>query len=105
MSNASLVLIAASVGLTFMGLPCCLGWLNWFAIPASFACIVIGAVGLASDKDDEGHARDSQIHLTAVIVGAAMAVIGAMRCCSAAGSSRAAEWAGPPCHIGTPPRS
>jgi hypothetical protein len=79
MSSASLALIAASVGLTFMGLPCCLGWLNWFAIPASFACIVIGAVGLASDKDQEGRPRDPQIHLTAVIVGASMAVIGAMR--------------------------
>jgi len=79
MSSASLTLIAASVGLTFMGLPCCLGWLNWFAIPASFACILVGAVGIASDKDQDGKSRDGQIHLAAVIVGSAMAVVGFLR--------------------------
>ncbi len=79
MSSTSLTLIACSVGLTFLGLPCCLGWLNWFAIPASFACIVVGAIGVASDKDQDGESRDGRIHLAAVIVGSAMVVVGFMR--------------------------
>jgi hypothetical protein len=79
MSGASLTLIAFSVGLTFLGLPCCLGWLNWFAIPASFACLVVGVMGVASDKDEEGRPQDGQIHMAAVIVGAAMVVVGFLR--------------------------
>jgi hypothetical protein len=80
MSSPSAVMIVLSVAATLMGLPCCLGWINWFAIPISAACIIVGAIGLATDRDSaSGNARNAQTHLAAVIVGSLMMPIGVFR--------------------------
>ena len=81
MSTASLVMIAFSVLSTAAGLPCCLGCVNWFAVPISLATAAVGLVGLATDKDSTtGQARDVKLHVAAVIVGVLCAAIGAVRC-------------------------
>ena len=69
MSSASFALIFLSLGATALGLPCCLGWINCLAMPLSFACFVVGLVGLASDRDASGASRGVSVHLTAVVVG------------------------------------
>lgn len=86
MSNASFAMLLVSVISTVAGLPCCLGWLNWFAVPLALATVVVGFVGLASDKNPTtGVINDSRLHLAAVIVGVLCAVIGALRCVAGGG--------------------
>ena len=81
MSTASLVMITLSVASTAAGLPCCLGCVNWIAVPLSLATVAVGMVGLATDKDPAtGVVRDAKTHLAAVVVGVLCAVIGALRC-------------------------
>jgi hypothetical protein len=80
MSIASLVMIVLSVLTTAAGLPCCLGCVNWLAVPLSLATVAVGLVGLATDKSSEGKVNDGKLHLAAVIVGVLCAVIGAIRC-------------------------
>jgi len=78
--NASLALITLSVGLTVLGLPCCLGWINWFAIPISLTCLLVGVVGLATDKEPgTDRPRDGSIHTAAIVVGALMLGLGVLR--------------------------
>ncbi len=80
MSIASLVMIALSVLTTAAGLPCCLGCVNWLAVPISLVTLIVGLVGLATDKRPDGKVNDGSLHLAAVIVGVLCAVIGALRC-------------------------
>lgn len=81
MSTASFVMIILSALSTAAGLPCCLGCLNWFAVPISLSTIVVGLIGLGTDKDvATGRGRDVKLHLAAVIVGVVCAVIGTVRC-------------------------
>lgn len=80
MSTASFSMILASVLTTAAGLPCCLGCVNWFAVPISLATVVVGLIGLATDKTPEGKNKDVKTHLLAVIVGVVCAVIGGLRC-------------------------
>jgi hypothetical protein len=80
MSTASLVMIVLSVLSTAAGLPCCMGCVNWLAVPVSLATLVVGLVGLATDKRSDGKVNDPNLHLAAVIVGVLCAVIGAARC-------------------------
>jgi len=80
MSTASFVMILLSVISTAAGLPCCMGCVNWFAVPVSLATAVVGVVGLAIDKAPDGKVNDSKLHLAAVIVGMVAALIGAVRC-------------------------
>ena len=81
MSTASFVMIILSALSTAAGLPCCLGCVNWFAVPISLATVVVGLIGLATDKDAQsGRGRDVKLHLVAVIVGVVCAAIGTVRC-------------------------
>lgn len=80
MSIASLVMIALSVLSTAAGLPCCMGCVNWLAVPLSLLTVVVGLVGLATDKRPDGKVNDANLHLAAVVVGVLCAVIGALRC-------------------------
>ncbi len=80
MSTISLVMICVSVLSTAAGLPCCMGCLNWAAVPLSMATVAVGLVGLATDKRPDGKVNDPNLHLAAVIVGVLCAVIGAARC-------------------------
>jgi hypothetical protein len=86
MSTASLVLSILSVLSTVAGLPCCLGWINWFAVPIASACAVVGLLGIALDRDPATRAaRDVNTHLAAVIVGVACVAIGSLRCAAGGG--------------------
>lgn len=86
MSTASLVMIVLSALSTAAGLPCCLGCLNYFAVPLSLATTVVGMIGLATDRDPStGLIRDTKLHLTAVIVGVVCAAIGSVRCMAGGG--------------------
>lgn len=86
MSSASLVMIVLSVMTTAAGLPCCLGCVNYFAVPVSLAALVVGLIGLGTDKDaTTGRGRNVNLHLAAVIVGVMCAVIGTMRCLAGGG--------------------
>lgn len=80
MSTVSFVMILLSVISTAAGLPCCMGCLNWIAVPISLATAVTGVFGLALDKSPDGKINDSKLHLSAVIVGMVAALIGAVRC-------------------------
>ena len=86
MSTASFVMIILSALATAAGLPCCLGCLNWLAVPISLATVVVGLIGLATDKDAQtGHGRDVKLHLAAVIVGIVCVAIGTVRCAAGGG--------------------
>lgn len=86
MSNASLVMITLSAISTAAGLPCCLGCINWLAVPISLATVAVGLVGLATDKDPQtGIGRDAKLHLAAVIVGVVCAAVGTVRCAAGGG--------------------
>ncbi len=81
MSTVSLVLIVLSALSTAAGLPCCLGCLNWLAVPLSLATAVAGLVGLATDRDPaSGRSANRQVHLLAVVLGLLFAAVGAARC-------------------------
>jgi len=81
MSSSSLVLTTLSVIATALGLPCCLGWINWLAVPISLTCAIVGIVGLATDKDPvTREVRDANVHLAAVITGVVLTALGSLRC-------------------------
>jgi hypothetical protein len=85
-STASLVLLIVSSVLTLFGLPCCLGWLNWFAVPISFATAMVGFAGLLTDRDPvTGQVRSAGIHIMALVGGWVLVVAGALRCLLGAG--------------------
>ena len=86
MSTASLVMILLSVMTTAAGLPCCLGCVNYIAVPVSLTTLVVGLVGLGTDKDaTTGRGLNVELHLAAVIVGVLCAVIGTLRCLAGGG--------------------
>lgn len=81
MSTASLVLFMISCVLTFFGMPCCLGWLNWIAVPISLATALVGFAGILTDRDPaSGRTRSLGIHMLALLGGWSLVVIGAIRC-------------------------
>lgn len=81
MSTASLVLIVLSALSTAAGLPCCLGCLNWLAVPLSLATALTGIAGLATDRDPTtGRSANRQVHLLAIVLGLLFAAVGAARC-------------------------
>jgi len=80
MSVSSLTLLFLSAALTLFGLVPCLGWLNWVAIPLCFVTVVVGVMGLASDKDPHsGEARGRGVHLLAVICGLVLGAVATLR--------------------------
>lgn len=80
MSVSSLTLLFFSAFLTLFGLIPCLGWLNWIALPLCLVTVVVGVMGLASDKDPStGQARGRNAHLAAVIFGLILASVSFLR--------------------------
>ena len=80
MSVSSLTLLFLSAVLTLFGLVPCLGWLNWVTIPLCFVTVVVGVMGLASDKDPQtGQARGRGAHLLAVIFGLVLGAVATLR--------------------------
>ncbi len=81
LSTASLVLFVLSALLTFAGLPCCLGCLNWFAVPLSMLTVLVGFVGLLLDREPHTRAmRSVGVHLLAIVGGLALILVGTLRC-------------------------
>lgn len=86
MSTASLVMIVLSALTTAAGLPCCLGCVNYLAVPFSLATVLVGLAGLAFDKDPAtGATRDLRIHLLAVVLGVFFGAVGFVRCVAGGG--------------------
>lgn len=79
MAAASALLLMLSASLTLLGLIPCLGWTNWFGVPLSACCALVGLIGLATDRDRDGRAQSVGLHLAAVLVGASAAGIGLLR--------------------------
>ncbi|MCZ6462838.1 MAG: hypothetical protein O7A09_00755 [Proteobacteria bacterium] len=77
---ASSVLIALSLFTVCLGLIPCFGWLNWVGVPASVACAVVGAIGLATDKGPDGSSHYVPLHTAAIVIGVVMGGIGVIRC-------------------------
>jgi len=81
MSTASFVLIVLSTLATAAAFPCCLGWLNWIAVPLSLATALVGAVGLAADREPaSGRPAHTQVHVLAIVLGLLLTAVGAARC-------------------------
>jgi hypothetical protein len=80
MSVSSLTLLFLSAFLTLFGLVPCLGWLNWVALPLCLVTVVVGVMGLVSDKDPAtGKSRGRNAHLMAVIFGLMLAALSFLR--------------------------
>ena len=80
MSVASIVMSVVSGMVTCLGIFPCFGWLQWFAVPISAATVVIGLIGLATDREADGTARGIPAHVAAVGVGTLLVAIGTLRC-------------------------
>ena len=80
MSVSSLTLLALSAFFTLVALIPCVGWLNFVAVPLCLVTVVVGIVGLASDRDPAtGRARGRGSHLMAVIFGVVLASVAFLR--------------------------
>lgn len=67
--------------MTFVGLVPCFGWVNWTAVPMSMLTIMVGLIGLATDRDETTRRpRGVAMHAAAIAVGAMLVVVGAVRC-------------------------
>jgi hypothetical protein len=66
--------------LTGLGVIPCFGILQWIAVPVSAATFVIGVIGLATDRDEQGRSQGLPMHLAAVVGGAVLVTIGVVRC-------------------------
>jgi hypothetical protein len=80
MSVASLVMVLLAGMMTGAGFLPCFGWLQWIAVPVSAATFVVGVVGLATDRDEQGSTRGLPAHLAALVGGAILVMLGAVRC-------------------------
>ena len=80
MRIASILMVMITGPLTFLGLWPCVGWLNFAAAPMSVVTIVVGLVGLATDRGENGDARGIPVHLIAVIAGAVFLGVSILRC-------------------------
>ena len=77
----SVIFLTLAAVATFAGLFPCLGWVNWIGAPFSVMAVVVGLIGMASDKDPETQeSLNSGIHLSATIVGAFLLLLGGVRC-------------------------
>ena len=77
MRTATIIFIALSSIITIGGLFPCFGWINWFGIPCSAVCALLGLIGTIGKETPEA---DTGIHLTALIVGVCLLGVGGVRC-------------------------
>lgn len=87
MKIASILIVMIAGGLTFLGLWPCVGWLNWVAVPMNCAAIIIGLIGLGTDRGEQGDARGVPMHLIAVIAGALFLGVSILRCLLGGGAA------------------
>jgi hypothetical protein len=86
MKVATTVLLVMSIVFTMGGLIPCLGWINWFGVPAAGATAILGIIGLATEKDPITGKPDSlALYICALIFGLMMATVGFLRCSAGGG--------------------
>jgi len=80
MAFSSLILLLLSGVLALFGMIPLLGWINWVTIPMALITVVVGVMGLATDKDPQTHrARGRLAHLMAVVLGLAIGAVATLR--------------------------
>jgi hypothetical protein len=80
-ATASLAFLMLSGFMTFVGLVPCFGWVNWTAVPMSMLTIMVGLIGLATDRDEvTRQPRGIPTHAAAIAIGMMLVVVGAVRC-------------------------
>lgn len=81
MKVASLVTLILALLAVLVGFFPCFGWVNWIGAPFCVLPVVVGMVGLITDKDAEtGLAPNMGVHLAAVIGGALLGIAATVRC-------------------------
>ena len=81
MRIAALLLLIFACLITLVALIPCLGWANWLGIPVSTAGVIVGIIGLTTDKDRETHQpRNRGQYLATLIVCVVMIGVGSLRC-------------------------
>jgi len=73
------VLLITTTVLVLIGLVPCFGWLNYFADLLCLALLIVGIVGLVSDRDAEGKAQNLGLHITAIIASLVLATVASVR--------------------------
>lgn len=77
---AALTLILAILGVAFAFVPC-LGWMNWIAVPFCLVPMILGTIGLITDKDpNTGRNPNTSLYIACVIVPVLLGGGGALRC-------------------------
>ncbi|MAE29339.1 MAG: hypothetical protein QF724_00155 [Planctomycetota bacterium] len=77
-STLLILALVATVGGFFP----CLGWINWAGVPLCLVVMVLGIVGLMSDREgaDQPGGSHQGTYLAALVLGLLMGVLGAVRC-------------------------
>ncbi len=81
MKIAALVtLILACVGI-IVGLIPCAGIINWAAVPFCAVPVIVGIVGLVTDKDPETQTNpNSVLYICSIVVPIGLGIVGCIRC-------------------------
>jgi len=81
MKIAALVtLILACVGI-LVGLVPCAGILNWVAVPFCAVPVIVGIVGLVTDKDAETQKNPNMaLYIVSIVVPIGLGIVGMIRC-------------------------
>ncbi len=78
---AAIVVLVLSALLTGVAFLPCIGWLNWVAAPFTGVPVVVGIIGLASDREkDEEDTTGPAPYLAALIGGVVLFGISVVRC-------------------------
>lgn len=81
MKTASIVTLILALIAVVVGFFPCFGWVNWIGAPFCAIPVVVGIVGLITDKDPETQQpRDLGVHLGAVIGGVLLGIGASIRC-------------------------
>ena len=81
MNVASQVTLLLAAIFVVMALFPCVGWLNWIAAPFCAVPVLLGVIGMATERDPEtGQSIHLGTHLAAVIGGLLLGGISTFRC-------------------------
>lgn len=81
MKTASLVTLALATLAVVVGFFPCFGWVNWVGAPACAVPVIVGIVGLITDKDPQtGATPNLGVHLAAIIGGVLLGIAATLRC-------------------------
>ena len=86
MKIAALVtLILCCVGI-LVGLIPCAGILNWVAVPFCIVPMIVGVIGLVTDKDEEtGSNPNMVLYICSIVIPIGLALVGCIRCAMGGG--------------------